>query len=598
MKLKYLISTSTAVLGLVVGGSAIAQQATSGTFAASIPNAPPPTVDAETFVGGIVGPSSSAFNIQQINANQSTYQTSNFQTGVADYTENGSTNSRASVYNPITDSNIGGDFSESDSGYSYGSATQNHSISANGEVTVKTTTSYLATDSSGQGAISGATVTTTETNVQRDYALNGSGTTTTSNINVGGVATAQTYSYDPEANNYGVETGYAAYSTTGFDADTQTATVEQNVTTIGTSGSSYTQYSGTASYSVTPVLDEDGNPVLDSNGLPLTTGGVAVSFDETPVNQTLVTAAGVSTTGSLQAGNVSISGNTVSTGGNGDLVLHGGANSTEVTLSDAGFSVASARFARDEDENIIVDEDGNPTYVSALTPTLVVDNEGTMTVFGQINGVVDGTEDDHAVNLGQMNAADAVLSGQIAQEVLDRQAGDVATLASANSFTTTSVAAEAEARVAGDAATLASSKAYADAGDATTLASAQSFTTSAVASEAAARVAGDAATLASAKSYTDSAVGAERNARVAADNLLRDQISSSTATAIALGGATILPDSNFTLSGNMGFYEGATAVAINAAARVSESAYITGAFGGGLNKNGQVGGRVGVVFGF
>ncbi|MCY1669810.1 YadA-like family protein [Novosphingobium sp. SL115] len=597
MKLKYLISTSTAVLGLIVSGSAVAQQATSGTFATSIPNAPPPTVDAESFTGGIVGPSSNAFNIVQINANQSTYQTSNFQTGVADYNENGSVRSTASIYNPITDTNIGGNF-DSNVGESFGSATQNHAVAANGGVTVKTTTSYLATDSAGNGAISGATVTTTETGVQRDYALTGSGTTTVSDINVGGVASAVSYNYDAEANNYGIEQAFAAYSTTGFNAETQTASVEQNVTSIGTSGSSYTTYAGTASYAVTPVLDENGNVVLDSNGLPLTTGGVSVAFNETPTNQTLVTSAGVTTTGSLQAGNVSISGNTVSTGGNGNLVLHGGTNSTEVTLGDAGFAVTSARFARDEDGNVIVDEDGNPTYASTLTPTLTVSNEGAVTVYGQIGGVVAGTEADHAVNLGQMNAADAVLSGQIAQEVLDRTAGDAATLASANSFTTTSVAAEASARVAGDAATLSSAKSYADAGDATTLASAKSFTTSAVASEAALRTAGDAATLASAKSYTDNAVGAERNARMAADNVLRDQIASSTATAIALGGATILPDSNFTLSGNVGFYEGASALAVNAAARVSESAYITGAFGGGLNKNGQVGGRVGVVFGF
>jgi autotransporter adhesin len=60
----------------------------------------------------------------------------------------------------------------------------------------------------------------------------------------------------------------------------------------------------------------------------------------------------------------------------------------------------------------------------------------------------------------------------------------------------------------------------------------------------------------------------------------------------------ILPDVNFTLSGNVGFYEGAQAIAINASARVAPNTYVTGAFGGGLNKRGAVGGRVGVVFGF
>lgn len=91
---------------------------------------------------------------------------------------------------------------------------------------------------------------------------------------------------------------------------------------------------------------------------------------------------------------------------------------------------------------------------------------------------------------------------------------------------------------------------------------------------------------------------AETNSRIAADNLLRDQIASSTATAIALGGAVILPDVNFSLSGNVGFYEGATALALNAAARLAPNTYVTGAIGGGLNKNGAVGGRVGFAFGF
>lgn len=90
----------------------------------------------------------------------------------------------------------------------------------------------------------------------------------------------------------------------------------------------------------------------------------------------------------------------------------------------------------------------------------------------------------------------------------------------------------------------------------------------------------------------------ETNSRIVADNVLRDQIASSTATAIALGGAVILPDVNFSLSGNVGFYEGATALALNAAARVAPNTYVTGAIGGGLNKNGAVGGRVGFALGF
>lgn len=93
-------------------------------------------------------------------------------------------------------------------------------------------------------------------------------------------------------------------------------------------------------------------------------------------------------------------------------------------------------------------------------------------------------------------------------------------------------------------------------------------------------------------------IESEQAARIAGDLELRDRIASSTATAIALGGAVILPDTNFTVSGNVGIYDGAQAIAINASARVAEKTYVTGAFGGGLNKRGTVGGRVGVVFGF
>ncbi|MFM7028397.1 MAG: YadA-like family protein [Chakrabartia sp.] len=93
-------------------------------------------------------------------------------------------------------------------------------------------------------------------------------------------------------------------------------------------------------------------------------------------------------------------------------------------------------------------------------------------------------------------------------------------------------------------------------------------------------------------------LAAETNDRIAADNLLRNQIASSTATAIALGGSVILPDTKFSLSGNVGFYKGAQAVAMTAAARLAPNVYLTGAVGGGLNKNGSAGGRVGFAIGW
>jgi hypothetical protein len=212
--------------------------------------------------------------------------------------------------------------------------------------------------------------------------------------------------------------------------------------------------------------------------------------------------------------------------------------------------------------------------------------------------------------------------GRITTLEADIVAGDAATLASANEYTDTSVAAEAALRVAGDAATLTSANTFttaAVAAEATVRAAADTALTTRIGAEETARAAADTALTTrigaeeTARAAADTALGAritaENSARVAADNALgaritdldntlRDKIASSTATAIAMGGSTILPDTNFTLSGNVGMYEGASAVALNAAGRVSEKVYVTAAVGGGLNKGGKLGGRVGVVFGF
>jgi len=100
-------------------------------------------------------------------------------------------------------------------------------------------------------------------------------------------------------------------------------------------------------------------------------------------------------------------------------------------------------------------------------------------------------------------------------------------------------------------------------------------------------------------------MASEQSARIAADDLLNarvddieDRISSSTATAIALGGMGFLPDTRFNLAGNVGFYEGAQAIAVNAGVRVTDRVAVTGGVGGGLNKGGKVGGRVGFIVGF
>jgi hypothetical protein len=164
-----------------------------------------------------------------------------------------------------------------------------------------------------------------------------------------------------------------------------------------------------------------------------------------------------------------------------------------------------------------------------------------------------------ATEVTERKAADAVLTTAIATEVTERKAADAAldtrVTATANGLTK-----EVADRIAADTA------------------------------NNNARIAED--------TRLAGLITAESNARVAMGNELRDRIASSTATAIALGGAALLPDMGFTLSGNVAFYEGAQAIALNAAAKVGPNAYVTAAAGGGLNKKGSVGGRVGFVIGF
>ncbi|MXO96597.1 hypothetical protein GRI34_09245 [Erythrobacter aquimaris] len=108
-----------------------------------------------------------------------------------------------------------------------------------------------------------------------------------------------------------------------------------------------------------------------------------------------------------------------------------------------------------------------------------------------------------------------------------------------------------------------------------------------------ARIAGDAAL----QSQIDG-IGGRVDLVEARIDQLDDRIASSTATAIALGGMGFLPDTRFNLSVAGGFYEGANAIAANAGIRVSDKVAITAGIGGGLNKNGKVGGRVGIIFGW
>jgi hypothetical protein len=202
--------------------------------------------------------------------------------------------------------------------------------------------------------------------------------------------------------------------------------------------------------------------------------------------------------------------------------------------------------------------DVNAQFEIEVLDTLV-NHETRITAIEDVVGDVTANTAAIALETTERKAADAVLTTAIATEVTERKAADAAldtrVTATANGLTK-----EVADRIAADTA------------------------------NNNARIAED--------TRLAGLITAESNARVAMGQELRDRIASSTATAIALGGAALLPDMGFTLSGNVAFYEGAQAIALNAAAKVGPNAYVTAAAGGGLNKRGSVGGRVGFVIGF
>lgn len=153
---------------------------------------------------------------------------------------------------------------------------------------------------------------------------------------------------------------------------------------------------------------------------------------------------------------------------------------------------------------------------------------------GTITNLADGVANSDAATVGQMKAADTTLTGRIAAEEAARA--------------------------------------------------------TAVTNEAAARTAADTA--------LGTRITNETADRIAADKKQANASNSAAATAIAMGGLGIIPDVNYTLAANVGFYAGAKSIAVQGAAKVSPNVYVTGAVGGGLNKGGKLGGRVGVLFGF
>jgi len=76
------------------------------------------------------------------------------------------------------------------------------------------------------------------------------------------------------------------------------------------------------------------------------------------------------------------------------------------------------------------------------------------------------------------------------------------------------------------------------------------------------------------------------------------RIASSTAVAVAMGGAAFLPDMKFNLTANVGTYDGAHAGALQLGALVSPHVALNAGVATGFNKQGSTAGRVGVTFGW
>jgi len=76
------------------------------------------------------------------------------------------------------------------------------------------------------------------------------------------------------------------------------------------------------------------------------------------------------------------------------------------------------------------------------------------------------------------------------------------------------------------------------------------------------------------------------------------QASAGTASAIALSGNSFLPGKSFNLTGNVGTYRGAVAMALQVGAMVSPNVALNAGVAKGLNKNGKVGARAGFTVGW
>jgi hypothetical protein len=217
-----------------------------------------------------------------------------------------------------------------------------------------------------------------------------------------------------------------------------------------------------------------------------------------------------------------------------------------------------------------------------IAPTVTV-TDGIEMNGSKITGLADGTAPTDAVNKGQLDAeasarqtADAALAADLASEATTRANADTALQGSIASEAT--LRANADLQINQRIATEEANRAALGAS---------------LLNESNARIAGDLAL-----SNQLGALGSRVTTLEGRVDQLDEKVSSSTAIAVAMGGATFLPDMKFNLTANVGTYDGAHAGSLQIGALVSDHVAINAGVATGFNKNGKTAGRVGVTFGW
>jgi hypothetical protein len=255
-------------------------------------------------------------------------------------------------------------------------------------------------------------------------------------------------------------------------------------------------------------------------------------------------------------------------------------------------------------------------YNVVETVTTTLDETGLITPkIAVTNGI--NMNGSLITNLGAgVAAGDAVNKAQLDAEAAARTARDAALTAALATEATTRAA--ADTALAGQITSEANTRALADTAlgarittETTTRAAAVVALNQRVDTEVTARSAADTAfagqitSEASARALADTAFATRLDSFTAKVNALDGRItaldrrvSSSTATAVAMGGAAFLPDMKFNLTANVATYDGAQAGSIQFGALVSPHVALNAGAAKSFNKGGKTAARAGVTFGW